>query len=74
MKTKIRYDRNGIRILDPAHEANKLPKRCRAEDHDFVPVSTFEVGYDYMACAPVLKTQFICSKCKHRETRERIDV
>lgn len=69
----MRLDRNGIKILDPRSEDNKLPKRCRPQDHEFRQVKTETSGYDQIYDVTYERVYYVCHLCGARDTRDRID-
>lgn len=64
-----RFNRNGILILDPPREDNKLrPEVCRTpEDHDWGPPVSVRSEYDYAYGAFVVLIEQVCRRCRARD-------
>lgn len=62
----MRLNRNGIPILDPPHEANKLPREC---DHFFVIVSRRFDHTDYVMDEDYFEIESRCRYCGQRRRR-----
>lgn len=64
-----RFDRNGIRILDPVRQSNKLTPTCRLpDDHDWGPPRYVE---QYDATNELMEQR--CRKCGARDRYWRSD-
>jgi hypothetical protein len=61
----VRTNRNGIPILDPPREANKLrPSPCRIpEDHDWGPPAQSDEEYDYILDDGATRFTQKCRRC-----------
>jgi hypothetical protein len=72
--SRPRFNKHGIRILDPQHEDNKLPRLCRwPRAHEWRQVETTQVGYDAAYDISYEKVHYVCALCGMRDTRDRID-
>lgn len=61
-----RLNRNGIPILDPPREANRLPREC---EHFYVIVSRRYDHTDWMADEDYYRVEARCRYCGARRVR-----
>jgi len=59
-----RLDRNGIPILDPPKQANRLKPYCPPGRHDFGPPSELGRRYDYDMGELVVSYRAVCQRCQ----------
>lgn len=72
-RNSYRLDRHGIPILDPPHEANKLPKRCAPGQHYFVRASERFVGTSIDGSRDIYEVEYRCDKCRAKSVETRVE-
>lgn len=67
-------DRNGIPILDPPHQANKLPRKCPPGMHEFVKVASRRF-YSHDDWGEITGTEIEsrCARCGETSYHRRAD-
>jgi hypothetical protein len=65
----VRRNRNGIPILDPPHEANKLRRtRCRTpEEHRWGPPVKIDEDWDWIVDEGADQLERVCRRCGERD-------
>lgn len=68
-----RLDRNGIPILDPPSEANKLPRRCAGENHTFVRVGRRFTTFNPTTGARFYEVEYRCDRCTAKSVDTEVE-